>query len=200
MPVKDDTLEMEEKRIFLQSRGELIEIAECQWKHTKQQLKNSRVYNPKSMLSTFYYSKIISKDELLQAVMHDEFYGFLNVDLSLPEHKVEEYIAFGFPPLFQKIKVDETMLSSFMNDKINTEGNKTLKNNVYTLTFNGNNTLIYTELLKFYIKLGYVIDEIHGGYQFCKEKPLLPFIEQITDFRIKATREKMTAYKPQANL
>ena len=56
-------------------------------------------------------------------------------------------------------------------------------------TYRGKDMFVFTDLLQFYLELGYEIKNIKMATQYLGEKCLAPFIQKAVNMRIKATYE-----------
>lgn len=88
-----------------------------------------------------------------------------------------------------------------MRSKVERE-NTTLRETVVQ-TFNGEQLLLLTETVKFYLEKGFIIENISSFIQYRGEKVLEKFVQTITDGRVKAINEKQKelglAYKTVGN-
>ena len=69
------------------------------------------------------------------------------------------------------------------------EEEKSLKQEVLIQTYRGKNMFVLSDLLLFYLELGYEIRNIRMATQYLGENCMAPFINKVVDMRIKATDE-----------
>ena len=86
----------------------LVEMSECEWNV----LRKTAVYS--TSLSKFIGQKKITEEDIISAVMKDEFFGILKVRLSTPEDVINKYESLGFPFIFCRKDITEDMLSEKM--------------------------------------------------------------------------------------
>ena len=67
--------------------------------------------------------------------------------------------------------------------------NKKINEEVLIQTYRGKNLFVLSELLDFYLQLGYEIRNIRMATQYLGENCMAPFINKVTQMRIEATNE-----------
>lgn len=139
-------------------------------------------------------------DGIIDDIMNDKIFGFLECDIETPEH-LKEYFS-EMTPIFKNVEIDSTdkavigshmyehnekRMEQYRNEKksnpnailpsINTKSRKLIG------SYFGVKVLIYTPLLKWYIKHGMAITK---SYCFVKASPYRPFkgfMEEVSDAR-----------------
>ena len=170
------------KKTFLKSKGILIEMRECHWATKMATLENI----PTAM------GRILNTDTpstLLEAIKTSKVFGFVVADLSCPDHIRESFGSFLFPPLIQKMELDESHLSPYMLEKTLEEQRKR-KFQTVVQTYNGKDMFLLTTLLKFYLELGLVVTNIKTFIQYQPGKCLAPFKDKVYNMRVEATKAK----------
>ena len=172
------------KKQYLQQKGRLITIRECQWKR--------QVTSVDHIETTM--GRILNTDTestLLKAIEHNKIWGFAVCDIETPEEVRREMTSAGFlfPPVIRRMEVDETMMSEYMKKRFMQEHKKM---NVSTVVqcFNAKQELIMTPLLQKYMQLGMKVSNITRFIQFQPGKALDPFAEKVYRMRCEATHEK----------
>ena len=130
---------------------------ECVWR----QEKTERFPNPTSKFSKFYYDENITTEKLIEDVLTEDFFGFLNITMSAPEQVRKKFDALDFPPLFKKYQPKKQDLSENMQQFF-----KSNLRNQLTVGYNAEKMTLSSELVKFYLREGYVIDEIHWALEY----------------------------------
>ena len=132
--------------------GEVIVKKECEWRKER----DERFTNPTSKFSPFYYDENITQEKIVEAVRDDEFFGFLNVTMTASENVRKKYDSVNFPPLFKKFQPKKSDLSKNMQSFFPAP-----PQNQLTVGYDAENMTLASNLLKFYIKEGYIINTIN---------------------------------------
>ena len=129
------------------------------------------------------------KDEIIQNVLNDKFFGFFEVDIEVPEQKRKRFSEFC--PLFVISEVPEDQIPQHMKDyKINT-GRKMIKNNKKLLgVMKTEKILLYSPLLKWYLNHGLQVTKIHRYISYTSGRPFKWFPEEVSSARRAADNDK----------
>ena len=156
---------------FLRQHGKVILMRECIWNRLKRQVKFNSPY------SYFFYRKNIREEEILSAVLKDQFFGLLEVDLWTPDWLKAKFNEINFGLIFDKISPTEDMLGTKMKNLAKNYGYKFPLNPQLTVVYAVKNYLITSEMLKYYINLGVEVTKLHSCIEFQRSKPLKKFID-----------------------
>jgi hypothetical protein len=119
-------------------------------------------------------------------VVNDKLFGFIECDLETPDDLKEK---FGeFPPIFKNTKIDDKKIGTYMRKL-----RKTLKKEGTTKliqSYFGEKIMIYTPLLKWYLKHGLVVTKVHSVIYAKKNKPFNDFAESVSNARRKGDDAK----------
>ena len=174
----------ERKKAVFESNGILHTIRECRW---KQLLK--KMPSPKADTRLGRILEIDDERSCLHAIKNEKIFGFIIADFQLDEKKIQEYKRNGFlfPPLVRRMDLEEQHLSPYMQKRYTEEQ----KSPATTLvqTYHAKQLFCLTNLVKFYLELGYKVTNITAVYQYEPGKALLPFVEKVTKMRCEATRD-----------
>ena len=154
--VEDTTERDDEKMNVLEKFGRVIIVRECLWKKTG-------FIGKESPYSKFYYDKNITKEKILEAVRDETFYGFLNITMSAPEHVRRKYEALNFPPLFKKVQPRKEDLSEKMQEFFDKEPSCQL-----SVGFEAKEMTLASNLVRFYLKEGFQVEEVHWALEYQK--------------------------------
>ena len=129
------------------------------------------------------------RDELIQNVLNDKFFGFFQVDIDVPEQLLDKFSEFS--PLFILSEVPEGQIPQHMQDyKINT-GRKKIKNNNKLLgVMKAEKFLLYSPLLKWYLNNGLQVTKIHKYISYTSGRPFKWFPEEVSCARRAADQDK----------
>ena len=164
----------------LKKLGVLIQIFECEWFKVKEPV------NVK--ISKFFARKNIQANEIMEAIVSDQFYGIIRCDIFSPPSVVDHFSKLNHPPIFTHIQVDENMVGSVMKDILAEKKIKYPLEKQLTLVFNQDQYVLSTDLAKFYIEKGMKLTNLTLAIEYTRSKPLANFIKTVTEKRKEATR------------
>ena len=191
------------KKAYLEGRGKLIYIWECKWRSEAVRINQNSSGN---IFDTPEFPLIMKKtgneNDILSGIRAGNIFGFIVCDVVTPEEVIERIKYLNFPPVIQRMDVEEAHLSEYMSGRVQSEGTK-LPRNTVVQTFNAKQILLYSPLVQFYMKLGMKITKITKFIQYKPGIVMKEFVKQITEGRIKAIEEKKSnlglAYKTVGN-
>ena len=164
---------------------EYITISECDFL--------SRPNYETSLLTCFFAQKTVSDAEFISAVKTGRFKGIAKVDIKTPEAARQKYLKWNFPPLAVKRVVTKDMVYEKLRAKFEKFDSKPQ----LTLGFDDENTILCSDLLKYYLENGLQITKIHYFVEYNHNKVFQPFIDRLVQRRIQATKN---GNKPQEQL
>ena len=94
----------------------------------------------------------------------------------------------NFPPIIAKRHAKEDILSPYMSQRFKDE-NKKINQEVLIQTYRGKDLFILSDLLDFYLEIGYEIRNIRMAVQYLGENCMAPFINKVVQMRIQATND-----------
>ena len=107
------------------------------------------------------------------------------VDLQTPSEIIEKFEHLEFPFIFQKTVVTEDMMQEHMR-KLAENGNRTFPKEALCLTWNAENFLGVTPLLRFYLNIGMKITKIHYAVNYTRNRPFKKFVDDMVAVRVAA--------------
>ena len=127
-----------------------------------------------------------SDEEILASVLENKLYGYLVVDISTPDHLIENLK--NFPPLIKRLEVTNEYLSDYMAKRYAEKNPKCpqLKRETVVQCFHAKEHLLMTPLLRFYLQKGLKVTKIHRVIQYQPFKALAPFVDHVSSMRIEA--------------
>ena len=102
---------------------------------------------------------------------------------------IDELKWINFPPVFQKLDLTMDHLSDYMRGRFEQEDRKPGKQSLVQ-TYRGEDMYVFSELLQFYLQLGYEVRNVRLAVQYMGEQCLAPFIEKVTRLRIEAGQDE----------
>ena len=174
---KDDS----KKHATLESMGDLILMYECIWKEILREIQKLKT-------SSFYgvLQKRATETELLDGIAAGNYYGFIKCDITSSPEFIEQKMHLNFPPIIRNMEIDETMLSPYMKSRC--EGRK-FPVSTLVQTFNGQNMLLFTPLVQFYMELGLTVSNIQYFIQYEGYPCLRQFTQKVCQMRMAADRD-----------
>ena len=169
-----------EKSNYLKRHGTLVSMRECVWLEKVKTIRS---------IETPYLPQILSKysnqKTLLDGIRSEKIFGFAVCDVTCPNEVFEKIKSINFPPVIRRGIIDEDLLSPYMAERCRAREYK-MPQKTLIQTYNGQQLLLYTPVIKFYMDLGLEISNITKFIQFKAARPLEPFVKKITEGRIEA--------------
>ena len=145
--------------------------------------------------------KTDTESTLLQAIKDGSVFGFITCSVRTPEHLIKKFkdASFLFPPVISRTEITEDLLSPFMKERLSEQEGKLGKSTLIQ-TYNGDNLLLMTPLVQFYLENGMEVFDIKEFIQYVPGRGLAPFVEKVVSMRIEATDENDDAKQLTAKL
>lgn len=134
--------------------------------------------------------KILETDDetsLIEAIKQSQVFGFIECDVETPEQIRKDFGSFLFPPVIQRMDLDESNVSPYMKERI-IEEERNFNLSTVVQTYSGKKIFLLTSLARFYIEKGMVISNITKFIQYQPGKSLLPFQQKVYNMRVEATK------------
>ena len=180
-----------QKMAKLQDEGCIIHVM---WEHD---------YTPDQSISTQMPRILLNdtQETLLEAIRAGEVFGFVTCSVRTPDHLLQKFqeASFLFPPVIQKTEITEDLIGPFMK-AIMLEQERTAGRRTLIQTYHGDNLLLMTPLVRFYMDNGLEIDNITSFIQYIPGRGLAPFVEKVVSMRVAATYENDDAKQLTAKL
>ena len=174
-------LDDSERNRNLASIGELILMKSCLWmKHKVPEFKSS--------ISTFFNSKTIYEQDILNAVACGEFYGLIQVDITSTPDAINHFMKLNHPPIFKHVEVDEHMIKETFCEILREKKTKFPLDKQLSLCFHAKSYLLTTDLAVFYMSKGLKLTNLQLAIEYPRTRPLEKFVNLVTSKRKEATR------------
>jgi hypothetical protein len=143
------------------------------------------------------YPHKVSDTQIRDAVLQDELFGIIEVDLEVPEKyphyttkanknmSPKEYFS-EFCPIFTNSEITFEDYSPHMQEFCKERGITPPKKRLLLSGMSGERILLTNSLLKWYLEHGLKITRIYEVIEFTPAKPFLGFVEQVSSARRKA--------------
>ena len=162
---------------YCRKQGVYHRIFECQW---DQLMKSGVKY--KNFTSQFFEKNNIEETDLVEAVKDGSLYGFIQADLTSPDHVIEKYRQVNFPIIFNHVIVEDDMINPSILE--NLKKKKTdYSNKQLTLTFHAKSYLMTTDLCQWYMEQGVEISNVTLVVEYIKYQPFKKFINELAECR-----------------
>jgi hypothetical protein len=161
-----------------------VEICSCQWNRMKKADRELREFCKQLIPVPKRFP--LNHLGLLAAVESGDFFGLLEVQISVPEAMVERYQV--FPPFFCHYDISLDMLS----EKMQSVGRKNGKRNPggrLVSALEADRFVVISPLLQFYLQRGFVVHRIYQAIQFTPRNAFLRFGEEIHKLRCAAASD-----------
>ena len=117
----------------------------------------------------------------LSDIENNKKFGFVEVDIHTPKHLKKHFSE--FPPIFKNFVIQEKHLSKYQKDLLKKHNKKLDKNKKLIQSFVGDKILIYSPLLKWYVKHGLVVSKIHRFIECQPNDVFKEFTQKVSDAR-----------------
>ena len=175
----------ERKSEYLQSIGKLNVMRECIWKKMlKSGLKTFHIPDFPLIMRTFG-----RETKIIESIKHEKLFGFCVCDVSTPPDVYEKIKSINFPPIIRREIIDEDLLSPYMLSRCKERGYK-LPQKTLIQCYNGEQLLLYTPTIRFYLDLGLKITNVTKFIQYRPATVFEDFVTKITSGRINAKKTK----------
>ena len=148
--------------------------------------------NPNVTNTVTHFPNILNRrateSNLISAICDGSFFGFIECDLWLSDEKIEKIKWINFPPIIAKKRITLDHLSDYMKKRYQEE-QRPLDQFSLVQTYRGEKLFVFSELVRFYLELGYEVKNITLATQYIGEECLAPFSNKVVDMRIQATYE-----------
>ena len=161
-------------------------IWECQY---------DRIFPKLDYKDTPYFPEILKKktteSDLIQGIKSGKLFGFIVADVESPEKVINEMKE--FPPLIRKMTLTDEHLSDYTRNRLKIEkpNMKKFQRDSLIQCFHGQQLLLMTPLVRFYMEKGLKIFNITKFIQYIPSTALNPFASHVTRMRIDAEKNAL---------
>eukprot|EP00732_Lithocolla_globosa_P000459 Lithocolla_globosa_v1_NODE_138_length_5823_cov_17.507628.p1 type:complete len:551 gc:universal NODE_138_length_5823_cov_17.507628:3490-1838(-) len=130
-----------------------------------------------------YIDEDIDQEQTIQDVKDDELFGFIEVDIHVPE---ELYNKFGeMQPIFKNVEFENNSetVGEYMSELIKELEMKTSKQRKLIGSMFGEKVLLFSPLLKWYLEHGLVVTKVYSYIKAEKNKLYKDFVDFVSDSR-----------------
>ena len=173
----------ETKEKYLRHKGYNMKIM---WEHEFKALRKSDPELKQFILDReppFFRSHRWTTKEstLLKAVMEDTFFGFLEVDINVPDH-LHSYFE-EMPPLFCNTEVKFEDMGAFMQQFVKDHKLSEKPRRLLIGGMKAEKILLSSHYLKWLLQKGLVVSHIYQVVEFTPKRPFRKFVQEVSDAR-----------------
>ena len=184
--------ETEEKERYLKEEvGVRVEVMrECQWlelKKTTPQISAFIEDNDIGFKSTFNGVKP-NKETIIQKVLSGDFFGLVQCDIHTPMALKEKFNE--MTPIFKNTTISSSDIGDHMGEYCKTEGLLRQPRRALIGSYFGDQILLATPLLKWYLEQGLVVTDIQQIIEYKPVRCFNGFAEKVTAARREGDRNK----------
>ena len=178
---------LEKKRYLEELNYEVVYVWECSMNKLLQarpELKEQ----VKQMKPAFLrkHKDEVTKEEILEGVRDETFFGFLLCDISVPVH-LRSFMD-SCPPLFSNTAVNMEDLGEVMKEFATEKGIKIQNRRLLLSGMQAEEILLSSRLVAFYLELGLEVTRIYQTISYVKSYPFNTFVETVTRHRKEAQK------------
>ena len=130
-----------------------------------------------------------NQETLLQAILDDQVFGFVQCDVHTPREIIEAFGEFLFPPLFCRMQITSDLVSDYMKNRMCEDDNERQPTTIVQ-RFNAKGIYLLTPLVKFYVSRGMTVSNITDCVQYIGGEVFDKFVETCYKERVAATKAK----------
>ena len=171
---------------YLKSKAtHFVKIHECEWKEYRKQ-------NDIQTCELLRWKDVkLNERQLIEAIRKGDFFGIVKASIHFPENTRKKWRELNFPPLFERMKLEQEQIDEEMVELILEKKWKFPLDDQLMLTWSVKNYITPTTLIQFYLKQGAEI-KIDWAIAYYRSDPLNQFIQGQTASRIQADKEGKT--------
>ena len=167
---------------FIRSKGyNMVEMWECQWREMKKTNRDLQRFIAMDVTRTLDHVKIMSGERILSEVRNERLFGFVQVDIRMPEDLKEKFSAMC--PIFKNTEISCDDIGEYV--KAYAEENKIVAQPHRSLigSMKRKKIQLDTTLLKWYLEHGLEVTKVHQVVKFTPDQCFKPFGDAVSDAR-----------------
>ena len=122
-----------------------------------------------------------SESTILDAVLDDTFFGFLEVDIHVPDH-LHTYFE-EMPPLFCNTEVKFQDMGAFMQQYVRDHGLSDKPRRLLLSGMRADKILLSSPYLKWLLQKGLVVTKLHQVIEYTPQRCFRKFVQEVSDAR-----------------
>ena len=132
----------------------------------------------------------VTEEVLLKSIREDKLFGFLLVDVAVPDQLREHFE--DFPPIFSNQEIYKTDIGEHMQEFIsNAEIPFNKPRKLLVSGMRAKSILLSSSLIKWYLDHGIKIEKIHQVVEFCSGFPFKDFVALVTQKRKEGAKDPL---------
>lgn len=177
------------KKSYLEQQGfRVLHVWECEMNELMKE-NPDMCDQVKAMKPTFLqkHRKGVDMEDILDGVRNDDFFGFLVVDIHTPDNL--RSLMDTFPPIFSNTTINMDDLGCVMKEYAKDKGINVQNRRLLLSGMEGEEIMLSSRLLAFYLSLGLKVTRIYQTISFVKSYPFTTFVEDVTKHRKAAQKD-----------
>ena len=144
---------------YIRSKGyNVLEMWECEWWQMKRTNRQLQRFIASEVCRTLDTIKIMTPERILSEVQHERSFGYVEVDIRVPDHLKGKFSEMC--PIFKNTNISRDDIGEYMKAYAE-EPRRSLIGSM-----KGEKILLATPLLKWYLKHGLEVTEVHQVVEF----------------------------------
>ena len=139
----------------------------------------------------YFYQKhkysTVSKKQILDAVIHDELFGFVEVDLHVPDHLHDTFQEMS--PIFCNTEIPFEQIGSFMQNHMRKNNISDKPRHLLVGGMAARKILLSSPLLKWYLTHGLQVTHIYQVIEYRSQRCFKKFVSEVSDARREGDRD-----------
>lgn len=163
------------------------QIWECEWKAYKRGTEKDEI---EAFLNGHFLGRdqqVLSEAQLLQRVRDDSFFGCVVVDIETPDNLKERFHEMA--PVFRNVEIQRQDIGEHMRQFAERNDVMATPRRALVGSYRGENILLSTPLLKFYLEEGLVVKRVYQAVQWQGRRWLQPFGKFVSSSRRNADQD-----------
>ena len=158
-------------------------ITSCEWKKIPE---SKNFYPPLTEENTpsdveSEENERITKEDILDDVRNERVFGFIKVDIRVPDHLIPAFSE--FPPIFKNTEIKLDDIGDHMKSFCEQNGRKTGIKRSLISSMHGKEVVLLTPLLKWYLDNGLVVDRVYYILSYNGKSCFDWFVKEVTHDR-----------------
>ena len=181
-PMAELRQETEENSQFIREKGfNVVEIYECQWRRIKRSNPDIHHFLTSELHCPLDKQKTLNKGQIIQAAKEGSLFGCVECDIRVPDHFKEKFSEMC--PVFKNVEISRDDIRKYMKNFREEHGimNRPRRNLIGS--FHGEQILLATPLLKWYLDHGLEVTKIYQVIEYTLVPCFKPFGKAVSDAR-----------------
>ena len=174
--------ETEENSKYIREKGfNLVEIYECQRRRMKRSNPDIKHFLASEFHRPLDKQKTLDEKQIIQAVKKGSLFWCQECDIRVPDHLRSKFIEMC--PIFKNVEISRVDIGEYMKNFGEEHGIMNRPRRSLIDSFHGEQILLATPLLKWYLEHGLEVTKIYQVIEYTPVPCFKPFREAVSDAR-----------------